>query len=138
MRWWITHTHTCTHHTHTTSTPTMRPTQAQTHTHHSALNPHTQHACTRAHTPNAQTSHTHTARMHTTRTCAGTTWLSRSGVVGSRVFSLPVTDTVGGARRKKAKKRIDNGRIRTCAGDPNRFRVYRLNRSATLSCLNQF
>ena len=32
-----------------------------------------------------------------------------------------------------ARKKIDNGRTRTCAGDPSRFRVYRLNRSATLS-----
>ena len=36
------------------------------------------------------------------------------------------------ASREKEKK-YDNGRIRTCAGDPIGFRVQRLNHSATLS-----
>jgi hypothetical protein len=31
------------------------------------------------------------------------------------------------------RKKNDNSRIRTCAGDPNGFRGHRLNHSATLS-----
>ena len=48
----------------------------------------------------------------------------------------PVGLTLTNIRKPKCIKQkeiLDNGRIRTCAGDPNRFLVYRLNRSATLS-----